>query len=75
MNLANLGTRAVRVADVMTVTPLTLLEETGVAEAIECMSQMGARRALVVNDVGSLRGIVSIDDLLRTHPDSTEILR
>ena len=52
------------VEDVMTVTPLTLPEQSGVAEAIECMSQMGVRRVLVVNDAGSLSGIVSLDDLL-----------
>ena len=71
------------VGDVMTANPLTLAEKTGVAEAIDCMSQMGVRRVLVVNEAGSLRGIVSIDDLLpivadelgvlakllRTHPD------
>jgi CBS domain-containing protein len=71
------------VGDVMTAHPLTLPEETGVAEAMDCMSQVGVRRVLVVNDVGNLSGIVSIDDLLpivadelgvlakllRTHPD------
>jgi CBS domain-containing protein len=61
------------VADAMTVTPLTLLESTGIAEAIECMSQTGVRRALVVNDAGNLSGMVSMDDLLRTQPNLTEI--
>ncbi len=77
------------VADVMTVKPLTLPEHTGVAEAIEAMTQMGVRRVVVVNEAGNLTGIVSIDDLLpvvadelgvlarllRTHPNSLEAAR
>jgi CBS domain-containing protein len=62
------------VGDVMTVKPLTLPENTGVAETIECMSQMGVRRALVVNDVGNLSGIVSIDDLLPIVADELGVL-
>ncbi len=72
------------VADVMTAKPLTLPEKSGVAEAIECMTQTGVRRVLVVDDSGNLSGIASIDDLLpvvadelgvlarllRAHPDS-----
>lgn len=52
------------VADVMTAKPVTLPEHTGVAEAIEAMSQVGVRRVLVVDEIGSLTGIVSVDDLL-----------
>ncbi len=72
MNLGSVCTRIGRKStggrglteDVMAVTPLMLLENTGVDEAIACMSQMGVRRALVVNDTGGLCGIVSMDDLL-----------
>jgi CBS domain-containing protein len=62
------------VADVMTVNPLTLPESTDVAEAIECMSQMGVRRVLVVNGTGDLSGIASIDDLLPIVADELSVL-
>lgn len=62
------------VGDVMTVKPLTLTEHSGVAEAIECMSQIGVRRALIVNDAGNLSGIVSIDDLLPIVADELGVL-
>ncbi len=62
------------VGEVMTAQPLTLAEETGVAEAIDCMSRSGVRRALVVNDAGTLSGIVSIDDLLPIVADELGVL-
>jgi CBS domain-containing protein len=62
------------VADVMTAKPVTLPEHTGVAEAIETLSQMGVRRALVVNDAGILTGIVSIEDLLPIVADELGVL-
>ena len=52
------------VADVMTSNPFTLLDKSGIAEAIGRMSDRAVRRAPVVNDAGELVGIVSIDDLL-----------
>ena len=62
------------VADVMTAKPLTLAEDLDIAEAIECMSQMGVRRALVENQAGKLCGIVSIDDLLPILADELGVL-
>jgi CBS domain-containing protein len=62
------------VGDVMTVEPLMLPENSGVAEAIECMSQIGVRRVLIVNDAGNLSGIVSIDDLLPIVADELGVL-
>lgn len=50
--------------DVMTSTPLTVSETSGIAEAIEHMKARGVRRAPVVSDSGDLVGIVSLDDLL-----------
>ncbi len=52
------------VSDVMTPKPLTLVESTGVPEAVEQMSARNVRRAPVINDAGELVGIVSLDDLL-----------
>ena len=62
------------VGEVMTAQPLSLPEQTGVAEAIDCMSQSGVRRVLVVNDAGVLSGIVSIDDLLPILADELSVL-
>lgn len=53
-----------RVADVMTRTPLTLEESCGVAEGLERLSGRRVRRAPVVSSSGDLVGIVSFDDLL-----------
>lgn len=52
------------VGEVMTPDPLTVDEDSGVAEAIERMSARSARRAPVVNADGELVGIVTFDDLL-----------
>jgi CBS domain-containing protein len=62
------------VGDVMTIEPLMLPENSGIAEAIECMSQIGVRRVLVVNDSGNLSGIASIDDLLPIVADGLGVL-
>jgi CBS domain-containing protein len=51
------------VGDVMTRDPLLLHEDASVAEAIEQLSLRGVRRAPVVDDAGSLVGIVTLDDL------------
>jgi CBS domain-containing protein len=55
---------ALNVEDVMTTDPLTLGEESGLAEGISTMRARGVRRAPVVAPTGELVGIVSIDDLL-----------
>jgi CBS domain-containing protein len=52
------------VGDVMTPDPLTIRANTGVTEAIEAMRDRGVRRAPVVDDLGNLLGIITLDDLL-----------
>lgn len=52
------------VADVMTPDPLIIRANLGVTEAIEAMRDRGVRRAPVVDDAGSLLGVITLDDLL-----------
>jgi|SRR6185312_5901760 len=53
-----------RVADVMTKSPLTLTDEDALEDAIETLRAHGFRRAPVVNAHGELMGFVSTDDLI-----------
>lgn len=55
---------AVTAADVMTATPATMHEESGVMEATEAMYEHGVRRLPVVDANGDVAGIVTLDDLL-----------
>jgi CBS domain-containing protein len=48
----------------MSFDPVTLKETCGIAEGVAVMSKLGVRRAPVVDEGGSLVGIVSVDDLL-----------
>lgn len=52
------------VEDAMSSDIVTLQETCGVAEGIAAMSELGIRRAPVVDEAGTLVGIVSMDDLL-----------
>ena len=52
------------VSDVMTLQPLTVLEPSTLAEAIQKMRARNVRRAPVVSKTGALVGLVSLDDLL-----------
>ncbi len=52
------------VEDAMTFDPMTLKESCGIAEGVAVMSKLRIRRAPVVDDAGTLVGIVSVDDLL-----------
>ena len=52
------------VGDVMTPDPLAIRSNMGVTEAIEAMHDRGVRRAPVVDDIGNLLGIITLDDLL-----------
>ncbi len=54
------------VEDVMTPDPLLLEEGCGIAEGIRLLAERGVRRAPVVDRQGTLVGVVSTDDLLRT---------
>ncbi len=52
------------VEDAMSSAPATLKETCGIAEGVAAMSELGVRRAPVVDEAGNLVGIVSMDDLL-----------
>lgn len=49
--------------DVMTPDPTTVTADTGVMELCDAMAAASARRMPVVDDQGSLTGIVTLDDL------------
>lgn len=52
------------VADVMSTELTTVREDEGVADVIKQLAKAGVRRAPVVNPMGDLVGILSLDDLL-----------
>lgn len=62
--LLNKDLSSLTVREVMTSDPLTIAEDSAIAEAIERLRTRGVRRAPVVNERGDLVGIVSLDDLL-----------
>lgn len=53
------------VGSIMTSPVLTLREDDGLMQALDKMSQRGVRRAPVVDREGHLRGLISVDDLVR----------
>ncbi|WP_020588712.1 CBS domain-containing protein [Desulfobacter curvatus] len=55
---------AVTVGDVMSFELITAREEDDVMETIKRMRHKGVRRIPVVNDQGSLEGILAVDDLI-----------
>lgn len=56
--------RLMRVADVMSRTPLTAQEEEPVLDTLAAMRRRGVRRVPVVDRHGLLAGILSLDDIL-----------
>jgi CBS domain-containing protein len=56
--------RMLRVGDVMTQKPVTVMMEDSVTDALEQMKRIGVRRLPVVGYCGILEGIVSLDDVL-----------
>jgi CBS domain-containing protein len=56
--------RMLRVGDVMTQKPVTIMAEDSIADALGQMKRIGVRRLPVVGDCGILEGIVSLDDVL-----------
>jgi CBS domain-containing protein len=57
---------ATRAADVMTVDPLTVREETLIEEAVALMTEKALKRLPVVDETGRFQGMISRDGLLRT---------
>jgi len=55
---------SVLVEDVMSRELLVVQENRGILDSVQCMRTKGVRRIVVVNDHGSLVGVISIDDLL-----------
>lgn len=63
--LANdLSLDAVSIGDVMTRNLLTVKESDGIPETVEAMRNRGYRRVPVINNLGALTGILSLDDIL-----------
>lgn len=59
-----LDCNVITTGDIMTANLSTVQESTGIFEAIQLMAAKGVRRLPVVDDIGGLVGIVSLDDLL-----------
>lgn len=59
-----LDTTVITVGDIMVASLAVVKESAGVLEAIQLMTSKGVRRLPVVDDDGSLIGIVALDDLL-----------
>ncbi|MFO7605545.1 MAG: CBS domain-containing protein [Desulfurivibrionaceae bacterium] len=55
---------AVRVGDVMSSDLLTVSGEEAIADTVKLMRAKGVRRVPVVNKLGVLEGIISVDDLI-----------
>ena len=55
---------AVTVGEVMSSELLTVSEEATLGDAIKLMRDRGVRRLPVVNEQGSLEGIITVDDLI-----------
>ncbi len=53
-----------RVREVMSAVPLTAHESTPIEEALDRMRRAGVRRLPVVDDEGSLAGLLTLDDVL-----------
>lgn len=56
---------AIRVADAMSQPVATATEDDGIFEVVEIMQSRAVRRLPVVGADGALRGVVSMDDVLR----------
>jgi CBS domain-containing protein len=58
--------RLLRVGDVMTQKPVTVLAEDSIADALSEMRRIGVRRLPVLGDEGVVVGVISLDDVLNT---------
>jgi CBS domain-containing protein len=57
------------VADVMTRHPVTVRDDASVTDAAQLMADRQCRRLGVVDDAGTMIGVLSLDDLLRVAGD------
>jgi CBS domain-containing protein len=64
----------IRVGDIMLSELLTVKEDAGLFEAIECMHVKGVRRLPVVDAQGGLTGILTLDDLIDLLADEMTTL-
>ena len=60
----DLDPRGLTCGDVMSADLMTLREDASVADALALMRERGIRRMPVINQRGSLAGIITLDDLL-----------
>lgn len=60
----DLDCKVITVGDIMVSSLVTIKDSSGIFEAIQLMTSKGIRRLPVVDDSGSLTGIVTLDDLL-----------
>lgn len=56
--------RTLRVGDVMTPRPVTVMKDESVADALSQMRRIGVRRLPVVGDWNLLQGVISLDDII-----------
>ena len=65
----------VRVSEVMTANPRTVKEEDNVDKILDLMSSEKVRRVPIVDDRGTLRGIISQADMARANVDDKKVER
>lgn len=63
---------SLRVGDVMTSNPVTVLNTESVEEALQKMGRAGIRRAPVVDQADQLMGVLSLDDLPKVSAGDTQ---
>jgi CBS domain-containing protein len=59
-----LDSTVITVGDIMVISLAVVKSSTGVLEAIQLMTSKGVRRLPVIDENGSLMGIITLDDLL-----------
>lgn len=64
----------VTAADIMSETPTTVRADEGILEATAAMDEKGVRRLPIVDDDGTLTGIVTLDDLMVLLTDELDNL-
>jgi CBS domain-containing protein len=61
--------RSLRVEDVMTREPVCARDSDSISDALETMRRIGVRRVPVVDSLGRLAGVLSLDDILDALSD------